>query len=136
MTHILRLLKSTNENIQTVAQACGFHNMASFYKTFKESVGMTPHEYRTLSIKKEETLDEYKKLLTREKIMSILNEISENLQRGKSKVVKELVQQALDEGVRPADILEQGLLAGMSVVGKRFKNNEIYVPEVLVAARV
>ncbi len=67
--------------------------------------------------------------------MSILNHISENLQNGRSKVVKELVQQALDEGVKPADILEQGLLAGMSIIGEKFKNNEIYVPEVLVAAR-
>ncbi len=64
-----------------------------------------------------------------------LNEISENLQKGKSKIVKELVQQALDEGIKPADILEQGLLSGMSVIGEKFKNNEVYVPEVLVAAR-
>ena len=67
--------------------------------------------------------------------MIILNAISENLQNGKSKVVKELVQQALDEGVKPADILEQGLLYGMGIIGEKFKNNEVYVPEVLVAAR-
>ena len=64
-----------------------------------------------------------------------LNEISENLQKGKSKIVKELVQKALDEGCRPADILNQGLLHGMNIVGEQFKVNEIYVPEVLVAAR-
>ena len=67
--------------------------------------------------------------------MSILNEISENLQRGKAKIVRELVQKALDEGVSPAEILSDGLLAGMSVIGEKFKNNEVYVPEVLVAAR-
>ena len=67
--------------------------------------------------------------------MSILNDISTNLQQGKAKLVKELVQQALDEGVKPADILNEGLLAGMSVIGEKFKNNEVYVPEVLVAAR-
>ena len=67
--------------------------------------------------------------------MGILNDISENLQKGKSKMVKELVQQALDEGVKPADILEQGLLEGMGIIGEKFKNNEVYVPEVLVAAR-
>ena len=67
--------------------------------------------------------------------MIILSEISENLQKGKSKIVKALVQQALDEGCRPADILNEGLLAGMNVVGEKFKTNEIYVPEVLVAAR-
>lgn len=67
--------------------------------------------------------------------MSILNEISENLQKGKAKAVKELVQQALDEGIGAETILSDGLLAGMSVIGEKFKNNEVYVPEVLVAAR-
>lgn len=67
--------------------------------------------------------------------MSILNEISENLQKGKSKIVKELVSRALEEGCRPADILNEGLLHGMNIVGEQFKRNEVYVPEVLVAAR-
>ena len=67
--------------------------------------------------------------------MSILNEISVNLQNGKSKIVKTLVQQALDEGVKPADILNLGLLDGMNIIGEKFKQNEVYVPEVLVAAR-
>jgi corrinoid protein of di/trimethylamine methyltransferase len=67
--------------------------------------------------------------------MSIFNEISENLQKGKAKLVKELVQKALDEGANPEQILNEGLLAGMSVIGEKFKNNEVYVPEVLVAAR-
>ena len=67
--------------------------------------------------------------------MIILSEISENLQKGKSKLVKEMVQQALDEGSNPEQILNEGLLAGMSIIGEKFKNNEVYVPEVLVAAR-
>ena len=67
--------------------------------------------------------------------MSILNDICANVQIGKAKIVKELVQAALDEGVKPAEILSEGLLAGMGEVGEKFKNNEIYVPEVLVAAR-
>ena len=67
--------------------------------------------------------------------MAILEDISLNLQRGKAKVVKELVQQAVDQGVDAKQILEEGLLAGMSVVGEKFKNNEVFVPEVLVAAR-
>ena len=67
--------------------------------------------------------------------MIILSEISENLQIGKAKIVKTMVQQALDEGCAPADILNQGLLHGMNVIGEKFKNNEVYVPEVLVAAR-
>jgi len=67
--------------------------------------------------------------------MSILQEISENLQKGKAKVVKELVQQAINDGLGPKEILEEGLLAGMSIIGGKFKNNEVYVPEVLIAAR-
>lgn len=67
--------------------------------------------------------------------MSILNDISENLQKGKAKIVKQLVQQAIDEGIPVEQILNEGLLSGMSVIGEKFKNNEVFVPEVLVAAR-
>lgn len=67
--------------------------------------------------------------------MSILLDISENLQKGKAKVVKELVKQALEEQIPAKEILEQGLLGGMDIVGEKFKNNQVYVPEVLVAAR-
>jgi len=65
----------------------------------------------------------------------ILNEISEMLQAGKAKIVKDLVQQAIDQGYTPQDILEKGLLHGMGIVGEKFKRNEVFVPEVLVAAR-
>jgi len=67
--------------------------------------------------------------------MSILVEISENLQRGKAKMVKELVQQALDQGLTAQQILTEGLMDGMAVIGEKFKKNEVFVPEVLVAAR-
>ncbi len=67
--------------------------------------------------------------------MSILNEISTNLQLGKAKAVKELVQNALNDGISAKSILEDGLLAGMNVIGVKFKNNEVYVPDVLIAAR-
>ena len=64
-----------------------------------------------------------------------MQDISLQLQAGKAKIVKNLVQQALDEGICAKTILEEGLLAGMAEVGEKFKNNEIFVPEVLVAAR-
>jgi len=67
--------------------------------------------------------------------MEILNQISALLQRGKAKDVKALVSQAIEEGIPASTILNDGLLAGMNVVGQRFKNNEIFVPEVLIAAR-
>lgn len=65
----------------------------------------------------------------------ILEDISAKLQAGKAKDVKALVQQAIDEGIPAKQILEEGLLSGMSVIGEKFKNNEIFVPEVLIAAR-
>lgn len=67
--------------------------------------------------------------------MSILMEISENLQKGKAKIVKELVQKAIDDGMDVKTILEDGLLHGMGIIGEKFKNNEVYVPDVLIAAR-
>ena len=67
--------------------------------------------------------------------MVVLSEISEKLQRGRGKIVAQLVEQALAEGADPEKILNEGLLSGMDVIGEKFKNNQIYVPEVLVAAR-
>ena len=67
--------------------------------------------------------------------MALIAEISELLQKGKAKNVKALVQQALDENMDPKEILNDGLLAGMMTIGAKFKNNEVFVPEVLVAAR-
>jgi len=67
--------------------------------------------------------------------MSVLEQMAENLMKGKANDVKALVEQALSEGAAPGEILNNGLLAGMSVIGARFKNNEVYVPEVLIAAR-
>ena len=67
--------------------------------------------------------------------MSLLEDVSLALHAGRAPKVKELVQQAVDEGIPAKDVLEQGLLSGMSVVGEKFKNNEVFVPEVLIAAR-
>lgn len=67
--------------------------------------------------------------------MSIIEEISGFLQKGRAKNVKALVTQALEEGENPKVILNEGLLSGMMVIGEKFKNNEVFVPEVLVAAR-
>ncbi len=66
---------------------------------------------------------------------SILEEMAANLMKGKANDVKAAVQKALDEGLEPNTILTEGLLSGMGVIGERFKKNEVYVPEVLIAAR-
>jgi methanogenic corrinoid protein MtbC1 len=67
--------------------------------------------------------------------VSLLTEISELLQKGKANEVKELAQKGIDEGLTAKSILEEGLMPGMAVIGDKFKRNEVYVPEVLIAAR-
>ena len=67
--------------------------------------------------------------------MASLNLISESLQKGKADEVKNLVTQALEEKMDAKKVLEEGLIAGMDIIGGRFKRNEIYIPEVLIAAR-
>ncbi|MGD9552645.1 MAG: corrinoid protein [Candidatus Caldatribacteriota bacterium] len=64
-----------------------------------------------------------------------LASIAEALQRGDVGKVEELVRLALQEKLTPKDILENGLIKGMNIIGIKFKNNEIYVPEVLISAR-
>lgn len=63
------------------------------------------------------------------------SDISEALIVGNAPKVKALVEAALAEGTAPADVITKGLIPGMAVIGERFKINEIYVPEVLIAAR-
>ena len=65
----------------------------------------------------------------------ILEEMSLLLQQGRAPKVKELVAQAIEEGIEPKRILDEGLLSGMNIIGAKFKNNEVFVPEVLIAAR-
>lgn len=67
--------------------------------------------------------------------MSTLQEMAVAVISGNAKKVKEYAEKALAEGAAPQTIVNEGLIAGMNVVGVKFKNNEVYVPEVLIAAR-
>ncbi len=67
--------------------------------------------------------------------MTLLEDISSAVQRGKKKEVKPLVQQAIDEGMDPQVILNEGLVPAMSIIGDKFSAGEVFVPEMLVAAR-
>lgn len=67
--------------------------------------------------------------------MSSIEAVSTAVQSGKSKKIAGIVQEALDAGCSPTDILNKGMIDAMSIVGEKFKNNEIFVPEMLVAAR-
>jgi len=66
---------------------------------------------------------------------SILERIATKLYEGEDEEVADLVQRSLDEGLSPAEILQDGLIAGMDQVGRDFKAGDLYVPEVLIAAR-
>ena len=137
-----RLLRDTELTAEQIVYACGLRDIPTFYRVFKSRMGMTPNAYRQAEGLAEESIRPTQKEKTifdfegdTNMSIAILNEISENLQKGKAKIVAELVQKALDEGVSPDAILNEGLLAGMNIIGEKFKVNEVYVPEVLVAAR-
>lgn len=67
--------------------------------------------------------------------MSICREISEKLQKGRAKEVAALVESALADGIAPETILNEALVDAMNVIGDKFRTGELYVPEVLIAAR-
>ncbi len=64
-----------------------------------------------------------------------LNALAQAILEGKRNDAVELTQKLVDAGVTPKQILDEGLIAGMSVAGEKFKNGEYFVPEILVAAR-
>ena len=67
--------------------------------------------------------------------MSKIEELAVAVTKGKAKLVPNLVKDCLAEGMAPVEILNKGMIDAMGVVGEKFKNNEIFVPEMLVAAR-
>lgn len=67
--------------------------------------------------------------------MDILKQISGYVRKGDKERVFELTQQAIDRNLPPGNILDQGLIAGMNVVGEQFKNHQIFLPDVLLAAK-
>jgi len=67
--------------------------------------------------------------------MADMEGLAQAIISGDAKSAVELTQQAIEEGVGPQTVLNEGLVAGMGVIGKRFKANEVYIPEVLISAR-
>lgn len=67
--------------------------------------------------------------------MSTFAELSAAVEAGKRNDAKLITQTLLDQGTKPLDVVEQGLVPGMSAIGEKFKNNEVFVPEMLIAAR-
>src|SRR3972149_6605718 len=67
--------------------------------------------------------------------MSLLDQLSDALQKGHTDRVTELMRQAIDDATEPKVILDDGLIAGMAIVGLKFKSHEIFLPDVLLAAK-
>ena len=67
--------------------------------------------------------------------MKIFEEIAEEIQKGNSESVEVLTKKALSEDISAEEILNNGLVAGMNIVSKKFKSNEIFIPEVLISAK-
>jgi 5-methyltetrahydrofolate--homocysteine methyltransferase len=67
--------------------------------------------------------------------MADLKSLADAVIKGDQNTAMEITKAALEEGTEAKNVLKEGLIAGMDVVGARFKNNEIYIPEVLIAAR-
>jgi len=118
------LLKTTSLTNQEIVAHCGLRDVPTFYRVFKSFMGVTPYQYRMSQKSNDGGI-----------VMSIYLEISEKLQKGRGAEVKALVEQAVADGLPATEILNDGLLRGMNIIGDRFKRNEAYVPEVLVAAR-
>ncbi|AQT67445.1 Methionine synthase [Anaerohalosphaera lusitana] len=67
--------------------------------------------------------------------MADLQALADAVIKGDQKTAVDLTKSALEEGTGPGKVLEEGLIAGMNVIGTRFKANEVYIPEVLISAR-
>jgi 5-methyltetrahydrofolate--homocysteine methyltransferase len=67
--------------------------------------------------------------------MSTFVELSVAVEAGKRNDAKQITQALLEQGIKPLEVVEQGLVPGMSAIGEKFKNNEVFVPEMLIAAR-
>lgn len=130
MEQACRLLRETDMNVEQIVEKCGLRDVHSFYRVFSEHMQMTPNGYR-----KRLALSGGAEDGAGEAASGLLRKISEDLQKGKAKAVVERVERALELGISADRILEEGLLLGMELIGEKFRNNQVYVPEVLVAAR-
>lgn len=128
MREACALLENSDMTNEEIAAHCGLRDMAGFYATFKKHVGVTPHIYR----KRKESERMEAEIGDRRVDYA---DISACIQKGKAREIGRLIKTAMENGATVERILDEGLIRGMVAVGEKFKKNEAYVPEVLVAAR-
>jgi len=119
------LALETDLSNEKIASMCGYCNMHSFYKQFRQIIGTSPGEFRKQN-----------KIASNKSEHILYTRISEKLQQCKREDVLNLVVQGLDEGLAPLDILNKGLVHGMNIIASRFHSNDIFVIEVHAAARI
>ncbi len=125
LRHACELLKNSQLTNEEIVRRCGLKDVPSFYRLFKSCMGMTPGKYRS----------EHNGVPTDAEVQDVFVRIADAIKRGKKQNVIQYVDEAITIGLSTSDILKQGLIRGMDSIGERFKKNEVYVPEVLVAAR-
>ena len=125
LRHACDLLKNTELTNEEIVGRCGLKDVPAFYRIFKTAFGITPGKYRL----------EHSKTNNTPESQSILFEIIETVKRGSNSKISALINEAISEGISPSEIITDALIEGMNSIGERFKKNEVYVPEVLVAAR-
>lgn len=117
-----QLLENTDLTNEEIVAECGLKDVPSFYRLFKQQMSLTPNQYR----KKFKGSTE----------QDFVQEIAFSMKDGDPERTKDFVKRAMEQGVPAQDILNDGLIKGMNLVGEKFKNGEIYIPEVLVASKI
>ena len=123
MSNAAYMLRNTSLQVDEIAHKCGFKDVPTFYRNFQSEHNTTPHKYRqgvTFTAERKGT--------------ELLGELTEAIRTGAVKSVKSGVDAAIAAGLEATEILS-ALIDGMETVGEKFKNGELYVPEVLVSAR-
>ncbi|MBQ8610717.1 MAG: helix-turn-helix domain-containing protein [Oscillospiraceae bacterium] len=123
-----RLLRETQLSNAEVAAACGMRDIQGFYRLFKSETGMTPHSFRRMHTENASAAAAAHTAMLLEKLCAAV-------QHGRIQEMDDALRQALQQPLSAEEILRGGLLPGMSIIGRRFRSNEVYIPEVLLASR-
>ena len=117
-----QLLENTDLTNEEIVMECGLKDVPSFYRIFKQQMSLTPNQYRK----------KFKGATER----NFVQEIALSMKDGDPERTKDFVKKAMEQGIPAQDILNDGLIKGMNLVGEMFKSGEIYLPEVLVASKI
>ncbi len=121
------LLQQTDLTNEEIVGKCGIKDIPTFYRLFKTVTGMTPLQFR-----RSNNTDF---VFETEPEKEVLNNIAASLKSGRYQTIKQQIENAINMGIPADEILDNGLSFGMNTIAEQFKNNEIFVPTVLAAAK-